>query len=538
MIKINKTDNIYDILEKISDSNYWEKISIEIPFWHKILYNYLSLKILKNKFKNKKILIITPDINAKKFWKNLWIKYTIIKNKWFIEDKNIIKYNYSFIEYFKYEIKKIFNNLKKLFFNNKKKNKIKLLYKSKNNIWLFILLLIIISTIFLYIFYFAVNNTYVEIKPEISVKNKSKNFIFKEAWSIDKLKDNEENLKVLEKTIYLEKNFFTTWIKWKENKRSRGKAEFINKNLVPYELIANTRLLSDDWLLYKITKNVKIPAWIKNADWEIIPWIKKIDIIAKMKDNSWYYIWKRWNKSWTWIILTIPWLKNSSNKLYVKTITPLKWWVDDYEKILAKNDLENAKKILEMDLKKEAIKKIKEEIKILNETNNVTYKILWIDDIYIFNKLDIQSPKIKVWDKIKLFKLKWTINIKSYAYNVNSVMSKLQSEIQKFIIPEKEKILLINKDSIRISNILYRKEKPFTVKATVTIEVFLSHNFEKENDSYVERLKSSIAWLNIEKAKKILNKESKINDVKITIVPFFINKVSNFPKNIHFKIIE
>jgi hypothetical protein len=45
-------------------------------------------------------------------------------------------------------------------------------------------------------------------------------------------------------------------------------------------------------------------------------------------------------------------------------------------KILTKEDLTNAKKFLETELKKEAINKVKQEIKNLNEINNVTYKIL------------------------------------------------------------------------------------------------------------------------------------------------------------------
>jgi hypothetical protein len=74
------------------------------------------------------------------------------------------------------------------------------------------------------------------------------------------------------------------------------------------------------------------------------------------------------------------------------------------------------------------------------------------------------------------------------------------------------------------------------LKSTIALEVFLAHNFEEETNTYVERLKSSISWLEIEQAEKLLSEEEKINDVKITIVPFFIKKISNFPKNIHFEI--
>jgi len=540
MIKIKRNDNIYDILEKISKAELKENISLEIPFWHKILYNYLSLKILTNKHKTKKIIITTTDINAKKIWKKLWIKYTIIKDKNFIEDKNILKYNYSFFEYMQYEFKKYLISIKN-FVLKKKKNKlpINLLYKRKNNIWVFLFLLAIISLIFLYIFYFAVNKTYVKIKPEISVKTKSKNFTFTESWSWEILKDNENKLKKIEKIIYFEKTFSTSWIKTKNNKKSRWTVELINKNSEIYELIKGTRLLSKDWLLYEITDKISVPAWIKNNAWEIIPWIKIANIIAKEKDNSWEYIWIKWNKTSSWIILTIPWLKDPSNKIFAKTITSLEWWLNDYTKILTKKDLENAEKFIELELKKDAIEKMKNEVKNLNKINNVTYKILWVNNIFIFDNLNIKLPDKKyIWKEIKQFKVSWTIKVTTYAYNVNSIISSLQTEIEKSIIPEKENIVLVNKNSIRISNVLYRKKEPFKLKATISIEVFLSHNFEEQTDSYVKRLKWSIAWLEIEEATELLSKESKINDVEITIVPFFISKISNFPKNIYFEIDE
>lgn len=551
MIKVKTTDNIYDIIYKIDKEigatwswKMWSTIVLEIPFWHPVLHNYLALKSLKNKAWDKKIIITTTDIASKKIWKDLWIKYTIIKDKWFIEDnKNILKYNYTFFEYFKYEIKKYIKKIISLFSKNKKivdsAKYYQNYYKQKSNITLFLVLLSITIFIFLYIFYFALNNTNVYITPAIKVQTKSKNFTFSESQNASIFWNKEEKLLKIEKTINFEKEFKTTWIKQDERYRATWEVEFINNYTDEVKLRPSTRLLSKDWILYEITSWVTIPWAQKNWAWDLIPWISKASIRSKLQDNQWIFIWERWNLSQTWVVLSIPWLENTDIEMQARTITPLIWWKDEYINIVTENDEENAKKLMLENIQKLAIEEIYKEINIQNETNNVTFKILWIDNIYIFKDIEIDFlDKISVWEERKSFKVKWKITAYTYAYNIDSIVSKLKTEIEQWIIPKKEKILFINNKSLRISNIINRKEKPFSLRATVEIEVFLSHNFENEDDNYVQRLKNTIAWLSKKEAEKVLINESKISSVKIDINPFFLENVSSFYNNIRFFIEE
>jgi len=84
MIKIKTGDSIIDIINKIINCKE-KSIVLEFPFWHLLLHNYLSLKILKNKADRKDLIIVTTDLTSKKIWESLWIKYSIIKNNDFIE---------------------------------------------------------------------------------------------------------------------------------------------------------------------------------------------------------------------------------------------------------------------------------------------------------------------------------------------------------------------------------------------------------------------------------------------------------------------
>ena len=80
MIKINKNDSIIDIIIKIKNCKDKE-IVLEFPFWHPILHNYTSLKILKTKADKKELVIVTNDKTSKRIWKKLWIKYNLVSKE-------------------------------------------------------------------------------------------------------------------------------------------------------------------------------------------------------------------------------------------------------------------------------------------------------------------------------------------------------------------------------------------------------------------------------------------------------------------------
>ncbi len=540
MIKITKQDNIFNILYKIEKSkkNKENKIILNFPFWHPVLYNYISLKSIINKIWNKKLIIITNDINSKKIWKQLWIKYSIIKNRDFINDnnQNLLKYNYTFFEYFKYEINKYISFFKKKIFKNQKIIDIKKKYKKqKSNIFIFILMLLIVSLILLYIFFFALNNTTIYITPEIKEHTQEKNFIFNiNANSLYK-RNNEEKVKLFKDKIKLNFNYKTTGIKQTDSNKAKTTIEFINKFKTEVKLLPHTRLMTSSWILFETTNWVKIPAAIENNNKELIPWIKKATIISKTFDNKWIFIWKRANNSASWILLTLPWLKNNQDKLYAKTLKPITDWKDIYTHIVTKDDLKNSIKILKDKLIKKAVNKLNQDISTSNKTNNVTFKILNINNIFHFTNIKTKIiENVKAWDNIKAFDLSWSINTSVYTYNIDSVISKLTKEINNFIIPWKEKILSINNKSIRISNIIYWPTKPFNMKATVEIEYFTEYNFENEDDWYINMLKNTITWLPKQEAEKILINENKISNAQIKIKPFFLNKVSPFANKIKF----
>lgn len=544
MIKIHKNDNTFDIINKIkSRDKKNKKIVLQFPFGHYILYNKIALKSIKDFFSDNTIIITTTDILSKKIWKQVWIKYNLIKNADFIENKDILKYNYSFFEYFIYEIKKILNSL--LNFLLKKKNHIdprkKFLkyYKQKSNLLVFISILLITISIFSYVFLFALNKTYVKISPDVQVKTRVQNFTFKENIVGNNLNTNIIKLEEINKTISLSNKIFTTWVAQKEKYRASWKVIFINKYNTEVKLRNKTRLLSKDWIIYETKNWITIPAATLNKAWTIIPWKFETKVIASLRDVNWQIIWKRWNTKVENILLILPWLEaEDKENIYAKIDWKMTWWKDNFENILSESDLKNAKKIFREKLKKEAITKIQNHVKDINKINNSQYQILHIDDIYKFSNLDIKTPNLKKWDKIKYFIISWNIEIKTYIFNLHSIISRMRRWIENNILKGREKLLYIdNKININSKKwILYRRNNPFELRATVEIEYNIAFNFLNKNDNYIRRLKQSISWLTKWEAEKKLINENSISNAEITIRPFFIENVSKNFNSIEFNI--
>ena len=534
MIKINKKDSIIDIIIKI-DNCKEKDIVLDFSFWHPIIHNYTSLKILKAKSWKKELIIITSDKSAKKIWKKIWIKYSQL---W---DTDLLEYNYTPVQYTKYLFKRYLLELKQLF--SDKSNNITFEYQKKywfkkSKIGYFIIALISSIFLFFFIFYFAVNKTYIYITPEINIKTKAENFIFREVKKDEIVNNNIIKLNKISKLIYLKNNFWTSWINEQSLKRSKWKVIFYNKLNEEIDLLANTRLSTIDWVILKSDTSIHIPKATYSSSWVIIPWEVEINVTSKIHNINWTISWIKSNLK-EWVLLTLPWLKDNKENIYAKTITEIKWASDNYQKQLTKKDIENAKNILETKLKQKALNELKKQINENNKNNNITTELLWIDWILKYSDFKILwTEKLKIASNINEFELSWTIKIIGYSYNTKKVLNQLSTTIRWTILKDIETFLFLNENSLRISNIIYKEEKPLNIKATAEIEAFFSHNFLTEKNNYVEKLKNIISWVDKNEALKILINNSKISNVKIEIRPFFINTVSKMTDNIIIKVIN
>jgi hypothetical protein len=119
------------------------------------------------------------------------------------------------------------------------------------------------------------------------------------------------------------------------------------------------------------------------------------------------------------------------------------------------------------------------------------------------------------------------------------VLNHLKSVLKDSLVTEIENIQFIDENSLRVGyEFKNRKTNPLQIKATMEVQASFVHNFLSKQNNYVEKLKYTIAGMDIEEAEKMLLNNPKISNVDIEVRPFFMKKISSIINNIEFHVEE
>lgn len=538
-IHIKDSDSIYEICKKIkSNSSKDSEFYLEVDE-NEALKNYLNLKILLARFAWKKFIIVTSNKDLKKVWEKLGIRYYIKSDEIEFDEKfsktNVLRHNFSFSEYLVYELKK--HLYKTVFLFRKKAVKTYKNKKSSPNSHVFLLFLGLVMSFSLlsFIFYFAVSKTYVYITPDLWVKTVSRNIVFSEGddWS---LFDNKNLIKV--NPISLKSNLNYTFnvssIDIKSAKNSFWKIEIFNELNTEQIFKPNTRFLSEDGLIYRSSEWIKVPWTYRDEEGKMVVWKSEVIVVADLYDNLGKIIWSRWNiKSWT--LLVIPWLKFNKDKIYAKVKEDFSGWFDPKIHVLTQEENDKFVWVFSEKLKAKALDDMKQKIKNMNQNWSTNFQILPINNILTYTLWDIS---IVGWSQIgsnmEEVSYSWSVELATYVYDKSSTVFYLKSILNDSILLWTEKLIWINEDSLRITNILTQTVKPFYMKATTELDSTISYNFEDPTNNLTRKLKNLIVNTWMKEATSILLNEPNIANVKIEFSPFWLTHVSNNPDNIDF----
>ena len=541
MISIHIDDTIVDIVDKI-DKETKDTIILDFPLWHPVLHNYISLKVLKNKAKNKKLLISTNDKIGKRIGKEIGIEYTNLKNNTFIETSqtiNIIKHNYSFFEYLKLQLRsykqEIFN-----FFDAQKK--INSLWKysrqqhEKVPVRFFMFTLLIFTWIFLFIYFFAISKTYVYIVPEKTVKKEALNFVLQEnTWNSILENNNIIETRKISKTIISSDTFAATDI-LENNVRAAWRITIFNLLPSTQDLVPNTRFSTPSWIIYRIQKWVQVPAWVEDNFWIITPGSIQAQVVADIYDSKWKFVWASGN-IWVGQSLNIPALDVKTQEvLYAESSSEFKWWSDQVQKIVSEDDIIRAKELFTKKMKSEALSAITSDIRKENQINNERRDVLLLWNSIEYDNINIKALNVSPWDIKNNFNLSGNITVYVHTYNKDRILSKLKSNKNERILQWVEKLEFTDESSLRMSQLISLEKSPFRVKGTFEVESIYVHDFSNKDNQLLELLKSEIRGLNKEEAEAFLLNNRKISNVQIEIRPFFAKNVSNIYNNIIFSL--
>ena len=181
---IHSGDDIARIFARISESSDRE-ITLESPN-RSIVYAPFVLRLILARFPDKRFTLVTADSDLRRIAELLGIRvYTRNESREFEDEfskSNILRHNFTFLEYFWYEIRKLFSKIRFTLERRQKKN---LRFRSnkilaETNLILLVMGVILSLSLLIFIFYFAVSKTTITITPDFAVKTVSQNLIYQE----------------------------------------------------------------------------------------------------------------------------------------------------------------------------------------------------------------------------------------------------------------------------------------------------------------------------------------------------------------------
>ncbi|MDD3120098.1 MAG: hypothetical protein PHF46_01670 [Candidatus Gracilibacteria bacterium] len=528
-IKILGDSMIIDVLKKIENESIGhENVFLDIDE-SLVLRNYLNLKLLVYKFPRKKFSIISSDKDIKKMCESLGINY-FYKSE--VEDTgeeitnvNILKHNFTFFEYLIYEVKRVHFMISSFFIKRNliyKKNHL----KEKSNLFLLFTGLIMSVTLLVVIFYFAIPKTYVYITPELTIKPVMRNLIYSE--NKDESINNKSYVDVKKISNETNLNYFfnVSTIDESSTKKSNGVIIIVNELSQEQSFKPKTRFVTKDGLVYRADNWVKIPA---NSSIDI-------KVIADIYDTNGKIIGAKGNIK-TGTLMIIPGLKFNKDKVYAKAKTDFLGGADLKNHVLTKTEFEKFKGVFIEKLKAKALDDLKNKIQAENTKNNSNYQILPVNEIIKYDVGEVTlTGGIKVGDIRDDVTLEGKTVITTYMYNKNDTIFYLKTVLNETILSGTEKLIGLNEDSVKVTNILNKTENPFYMKATTEMDSTISYDFENSSNNLTKKLKNLIVSTTPEEAKSILLNSQNVSQVSIDFSPFWLNKVASNPDNIEFVI--
>lgn len=535
-ISLSHHDNLLDIIEKVS--LFPDAIVTLETEGCPAITNFLSFRILLSRFPDRKFQVVTSDRRLKRIAESLAIR-TFSKNgdlefESAYAEKNLLKHNFTFFEYLGYEIRKFFSYVA---FRVDKRQKV---YKGRKAVRdsgaaLLILGLVISLSLLAFIFYFAVSRTYVYITPELSVRTTSRNIVFTEKQENTILDTkNVVMVKPVEYEATMDYSFNVSTYDTGSVKSSHGNIDFYNELTTEQVFRPNTRLVSEDGLVFRTAGWIKIPP-TRTASGETVVGKTEAALYADVYDVKGDLIGVRGNIP-EGTVLSAPGLKFNRDKIYAKTKEAFRDGQDPTIKIVTTQELAKFKDILAEKLRMKAIDGLKAKIKDMNAQLGATYDIIPIDDNIKYSEPVVTTGSgMGVGSRRSDVSLSGKAKAAAYVYDKGGAVSYLGGILRDNLLYGTEKLHTVNSDSFRITNILFRSDAPpFSMKATAELDASISYNFEDPTNNLTKKLKNLIVGTTEKEGTSILLNDGNVAGVKFRFSPFWLTRVSSNPDSIEF----
>lgn len=483
---------IFKTLEKIPRG---KQVEITIDPEHPLFDNERWWKQIKEIIEKRSLdtIFVTSTEKSKAFFQKIWLKINHTESNKFLKIIWLI-YNF-FFNFKKFHLETIKNWSKDWY-----------KYNAFIVFW--------IEAIFLWIvIYFVIWLLIPTAKIEINPSQESETIIYNFRYYPSENTDYPRYSRFLSIPFYTgtldykyDMSMNTSNIKYLQNP-SIWEIKIFNKTEERYNLVPNTRFITEDWKLFQTTNWIDIPAWYQWVPWELV-----IRVKAMEKDENDILMWNRWNIT-KWTILYIRNLKQSYflKDIYAVALEDFTWWSLNSEWTITQNDIDLLSGKLNTYIEQQKKNIITQNFDIPNAI------LLWFNDTTSSKVKSIDIP-YKSWQNSSI--LKWTISADiGFIYIKWEDLIDAFSEYMQQRPSEKSQLLSIDKNSLAFYDDDWITETDWTYIVPTKINVIQWYDFSKDINWIIDDIKSRITSMDKEEARNYILQFSEIASIKIKVKP-------------------
>lgn len=280
----------------------------------------------------------------------------------------------------------------------------------------------------------------------------------------------------------------------------------------PQNLVASTRLLAANGKLFRTTKSVVVPGFIRDENGNDVPGSIDVPIIAAEAGPD-------YNIDPT--DFTIPAFKGTSKfqKIYAKSSEATSGGASGFATVVSDTDLKKAKDFLEEEAKKDLLIQLEEkrpqDLVMLPEAVSTTSGNI--------------APSVKVDQVANKFKATLKTTASAFLFNP-AYVNEIANELFVAIGQEKKIASISGSPTVEYSNVSIASSDKVKLTAAARTVGYSSVDAKLVKSKMLGKSKEEIG-------EYIKNSAPEIDKVKITLWPFWVKKVPTFERNVDVKIL-
>ncbi|MFT7184602.1 MAG: hypothetical protein ACI9QC_000947 [Oceanicoccus sp.] len=558
IIFVQIDEEITSIFERISDVPY-KDIYLVVPKRAILLQSVVNLKILKQKLEDieKTVAVITNDSNGMKLAHHAGIQvfdhFDLRKDK---SDKKAAKEDTaallkpinatsnelndntpSRLPKKKSSIFEVVRDLRgrengfslKAYLKDKKENKLNReslnLYLPAGVKKLLTGLLVASILVFGFIAYIVLPGATLYIEPASEVITKSVNV------TLTPNPNDPRELKTydVESTVELTLSHPASGIV-SEGSDASGVVTIINEQELDQPLIEQTRLQTDDGVIFRLQDGVTVPASSGGT-----PGTIDVNVVADILDVNGAAVGARGNIGPTRFL--IPGLREDTQSLvYGESYGDMTGGETVVSALVTEDDLIAAREKLEAQLKEKALASLRKEVLAEGNQYGIELTLLEDSDIIIYGTAIVDMPYESVNQEMESFEVSGSMSIDGVSYDKDALLAILKSEIMNAQTPSKQ-LVRIDEDTVSIKVIEF-DNNALIYKFTGSIQGIEEYEIDPDlegGSSLSKKIKEHIAGLSIEEAENYIQNLPEVNKVEIKIWPVWSPTIPTLPENIKIK---